>query len=95
MAARIIALEEHFWTPELIALRRTVDQVNPKSVERLGDLGALRLREGQLEDAKFQIDMKSLACDDIKDAETNQMLVRHLSSDDFFDVAKYPIANFR
>jgi 2,3-dihydroxybenzoate decarboxylase len=45
MAARIIALEEHFWTPELIALRRTVDQVNPKSVERLGDLGDLRLRE--------------------------------------------------
>jgi predicted TIM-barrel fold metal-dependent hydrolase len=45
MAARIIALEEHFWTPELIALRRTVDQVNPKSVERLGDLGELRLRE--------------------------------------------------
>ncbi len=45
MVARIIALEEHFWTPELIALRRTVDQVNPKSVERLGDLGALRLRE--------------------------------------------------
>src|SRR6202051_1717828 len=45
MAARIIALEEHFWTPELIAVRRTVDQVNPKSVERLGDLGALRLRE--------------------------------------------------
>jgi predicted TIM-barrel fold metal-dependent hydrolase len=45
MAARIIALEEHFWTPELIALRRSVDQVNPKSVERLGDLGELRLRE--------------------------------------------------
>jgi polyisoprenoid-binding protein YceI len=39
--------------------------------------------------------MKSLACDDIKDAETNQMLVRHLSSDDFFDVAKYPIAKFQ
>ena len=45
MVARIIALEEHFWTPALIALRRTVDQVNPKSVERLGELGALRLRE--------------------------------------------------
>jgi polyisoprenoid-binding protein YceI len=57
--------------------------------------GALRLREGQLEDAKFQIDMKSLACDDIKDAESNQMLVRHLSSDDFFDVAKYPMAEFQ
>ena len=44
MVARIIAIEEHFWTPALIALRRTVEQVNPKSVERLGDLGALRLR---------------------------------------------------
>jgi 2,3-dihydroxybenzoate decarboxylase len=45
MPARIIALEEHFWTPELIALRRSVEAVNPKSVERLGDLGALRLAE--------------------------------------------------
>jgi predicted TIM-barrel fold metal-dependent hydrolase len=45
MVARIIALEEHFWTPELMAQRRTVDQVNPKSVQRLGDLGELRLRE--------------------------------------------------
>jgi predicted TIM-barrel fold metal-dependent hydrolase len=45
MVARIIALEEHFWTPELVALRRTVDQVNPLSVERLGDLGELRLAE--------------------------------------------------
>jgi len=43
MPARIIALEEHFWTPELIALRRSVEAVNPKSVERLGDLGALRI----------------------------------------------------
>src|SRR5215469_10183938 len=45
MTARIIALEEHFWTPELIALRRSVEAVNPKSIERLGDLGALRLAE--------------------------------------------------
>src|SRR5580704_17039183 len=45
MAARIIALEEHFWTPQLVALRRAVDRVNPRAVERLGELGALRLRE--------------------------------------------------
>jgi polyisoprenoid-binding protein YceI len=57
--------------------------------------GVFQLRPGQLEEAKFQIDMKSLACDDIKDAETNQMLVQHLSSDDFFDVAKYPTAKFQ
>jgi polyisoprenoid-binding protein YceI len=57
--------------------------------------GVLQLRQGELEDAKFQIDMKSLACDDIKDAEINQMLVQHLASDDFFDVAKYPAAKFQ
>jgi len=55
MVARIIALEEHFWTPELMALRRTVDQVNPKSVERLGDLGALRLREMNEADIDVQV----------------------------------------
>jgi predicted TIM-barrel fold metal-dependent hydrolase len=59
MDARIIALEEHFWTPELIALRRTVDQVNPKSVERLGDLGALRLRE--MDEAGIDIQVLSEA----------------------------------
>ena len=57
--------------------------------------GILRLRQGQLEDANFQIDMKSLACDDIKDAEINQMLIHHLWSDDFFDVTKYPAARFQ
>lgn len=57
--------------------------------------GVFELRQGQLEDAKFQIDMKSLACDDIKDAQTNQMLIQHLTSDDFFDVAKYPTARFQ
>ncbi len=57
--------------------------------------GEFRLRQGRLEDAKFQIDMKSLVCNDIKDAASNQMLVRHLSSDDFFDVAKYPTAKLQ
>jgi predicted TIM-barrel fold metal-dependent hydrolase len=45
MVARIIAIEEHFWTPELVALRRSVERVNPKAVERLGELGELRLAE--------------------------------------------------
>jgi YceI-like domain len=57
--------------------------------------GVFLLRQGQLEDARFQIDMKSLACEDIKDAEINQILIQHLASDDFFDVVKYPIAKFQ
>jgi polyisoprenoid-binding protein YceI len=57
--------------------------------------GVFQLSQGELEDARFQIDMKSLACDDIKDAKTNQMLIDHLSSEDFFDVPKYPTARFQ
>jgi polyisoprenoid-binding protein YceI/rhodanese-related sulfurtransferase len=57
--------------------------------------GVFQLQQGELEDARFQIDMKSLACDDIKDTKTNQMLIQHLSSEDFFDVAKYPTARFQ
>ena len=57
--------------------------------------GVFQLRQVEIEDARFQIDMKSLACDDIQDAKTNQMLIDHLSSEDFFDVTKYPTAEFR
>jgi Uncharacterized conserved protein len=57
--------------------------------------GVFQLRQGEFADARFQIDMQSLACDDINDAETNRMLLEHLSSEDFFDVAKYPTAKFQ
>jgi polyisoprenoid-binding protein YceI len=57
--------------------------------------GTLLLRQGQLEDARFQIDMKSLVCDDIQDAATNQLLIQHLLSEDFFDAEKYPVAKFQ
>ncbi|HEY6254215.1 MAG TPA: amidohydrolase family protein [Xanthobacteraceae bacterium] len=55
MPARIVALEEHFWTPELVALRRSVEAVNPKSVERLGDLGELRLAEMDVAGIDIQV----------------------------------------
>jgi len=42
----IIALEEHFWTPELRDRTQGLDRETlPHFVERLDDLGALRLRE--------------------------------------------------
>ena len=37
----------------------------------------------------FYIDMKTIACTDIKDAANNKQLVDHLKSDDFFSAAKY------
>lgn len=38
--------------------------------------------------------MKSIVCDDIKDAEYNGKLVGHLKSDDFFSVDKNPVSKF-
>ncbi|MGZ3310235.1 MAG: amidohydrolase family protein, partial [Xanthobacteraceae bacterium] len=41
-----IAVEEHFWTPELRELRRGFDVLSdPEHARRLGDLGDLRMRE--------------------------------------------------
>ena len=41
-----IAVEEHFWTPELRELRRGFDVLSdPEHGRRLGDLGDLRIRE--------------------------------------------------
>ena len=37
----------------------------------------------------FYIDMKTIACTDIKDPANNKQLVDHLKSDDFFSAAKY------
>ncbi len=42
----------------------------------------------------FAIDMKSIVCLDLTDAETNAKLVGHLKSDDFFGVEKFPTATF-
>jgi hypothetical protein len=41
MAARVIALEEHFWTPGLRAARTDETVFGPKVIERLDDLGTV------------------------------------------------------
>jgi 2,3-dihydroxybenzoate decarboxylase len=87
MVARIIALEEHFWTPELIALRRTVDQVNPKSVERLGDLGALRLRE--MDEAGIDIQVLSEAEPGVQNLAPEQAVsLARVSNDLLFEAVR-------
>ena len=46
MTANRIALEEHFWTPELRELRRGHDVLSdPELGRRLADLGELRIAE--------------------------------------------------
>lgn len=41
------------------------------------------------------LDMNSISVDDIENTETNQSLVNHLKSEDFFNVQNYPTAIFK
>ncbi|GAB3193712.1 polyisoprenoid-binding protein YceI [Pontibacter aydingkolensis] len=65
-------------------------------------MGNISLKSGQMliEGSKvtggtFVIDMNTITCSDIKDAEYNQKLVGHLKNDDFFGVDKHPTATFK
>ena len=42
----------------------------------------------------FTIDMNTIVDQDLTDETTNKMLVDHLKSEDFFNVAKYPESSF-
>ncbi|MBV2169185.1 MAG: YceI family protein [Bdellovibrio sp.] len=53
-------------------------------------------KKGQLSAGNFVIDMATIANEDLKDSpEYQKKLVGHLSSEDFFNVAKFPTAVFK
>jgi polyisoprenoid-binding protein YceI len=54
--------------------------------------GEMTLKGDKLTAGSFVIDMNSIVCEDISDPKTNQNLVGHLKSDDFFGVANFPEA---
>ena len=56
--------------------------------------GEIVLRAGQLASARFTVDMASIANEDIADSTMNRMLIAHLHSADFFNVAHHPTAQF-
>lgn len=57
--------------------------------------GDLLVEEGKIKGGEFVIDMSSIKVLDIAaDKEGNGKLVGHLTSADFFDVAKYPTSKF-
>lgn len=43
----------------------------------------------------FVLDMKTITCTDIKNADDNQSLVDHLKNEDFFNVAQFPEASLK
>ena len=57
--------------------------------------GSLELKNEQIVAGNFVVDMTSITNSDLKDEGTNQKLVGHLKSDDFFGVETYPTASFK
>jgi polyisoprenoid-binding protein YceI len=56
--------------------------------------GKIQLDGKDLKGGKFEIDMKNIVVEDLKDKEYNDKLTNHLKSDDFFGVAKHPVSTF-
>ncbi len=56
--------------------------------------GEIRISQGRVVSAAFTIDMAGIACEDLTDSAMNAMLIAHLRTTDFFDVAEHPTARF-
>ena len=57
--------------------------------------GQMELREGRPIGGAFTLDMGSMENLNLQDSAMRQLLIRHLKSDDFFDVERFPTAEFR
>jgi len=56
--------------------------------------GELRFEKGVLDGGWVTMDMGTIKDVDLEDDTLNALLIRHLSSDDFFDAEHYPTAKF-
>lgn len=56
--------------------------------------GTLNILGSDVKAGKFEIDMKSITCEDLTDPKKNADFVGHMLSDDFFSVEKFPTASF-
>jgi len=56
--------------------------------------GHLTFTNGVLSGGEVVLDMNAITCTDLNGSELHDVLVRHLKSDDFFDVERFPQAKF-
>ena len=59
------------------------------------DKGKVWVEKNNVTGAEINMDLNSIVCTDLTDAEWNKKLVGHLKSDDFFSVEKFPTAQFQ
>lgn len=56
--------------------------------------GEITVKNGEVANGSITLDMRTIKNCDLQDQEENSLLIRHLKSDDFFDVEKFPTAGF-
>lgn len=57
--------------------------------------GSLVADGTKISGGSFVIDMKSIVCTDITNAEYNQKFIGHITTGDFFEVEKFPTSTFK
>ena len=85
MPLNVIAIEEHFWTPELRELRTAAINRSGAHLERLDDLGAFRLRE--MDEAGIDMQVLSETAPAAQAFEPDQAIRLARSSNDFLHAA--------
>ncbi len=82
---------------ELLNISKTESSVGWKAAKVTGEHwgkvsisdAKLDYENGRIQGGSFEIDMRTITVEDIKDANSNKRLVDHLRSDDFFSVDKF------
>jgi len=57
--------------------------------------GSFEFKKNKFSKGEVTADLNSITNEDVKDAEYNAKLVGHLKGEDFFNVAKFPVATFK
>lgn len=79
--------------PEASVLEWTGRNINNRHIGRIPVRdGHITINDGSLRQGSVSLDMAGLTDLDLQDPNYRQMLEKHLKSDDFFDVARYPVA---
>ncbi len=105
VAALTLVFAAQVHAAEVFKIDTAASTVAWKGFKKLGSThnGGIAVKEGQVEVDKGQVvggsvamDMAKITNEDLKDsAEYHAKLLGHLSSDDFFNIAKYPTSTFK
>nr|MBA3900958.1 sodium/proton-translocating pyrophosphatase [Bacteroidota bacterium] len=98
MPSETITLEDG--TYQVIASETNMEWIGKKLYKNhFGNVnvskGQYIIENGKITSGNFTIDMTSISNADLVDAESNQKLIGHLKSDDFFSVNNFPNAEFK